>query len=352
MTRWHFSGTVLPDGTVRDVWVVDDRISLDPVPDAETVHTGGFLVPGLVDVHCHPGTIAPGRPLDQEQLLADGTALLRAGISSVRVPGSASRLPSWFGEHEDTPRARSAGLPIAVEGGFFEGWGRQVAAAEVPDAAAEEAATAGWCKLIVDWMDEADGYAPTLSAELIAEATRRVHAIGGRVAVHTQSEEGGRSAVAAGVDSIEHGMHLPTDLLGAMAADGIALVPTASAFATLLPQMDTDQIPAAIRRWFTTGLARHPELVRAAYEAGVTVLAGTDLPPGWLTSEIRWLAASGLSAHEALGAASWTARRWLGFAGIEQDALADLVVFAADPRTDLAVLDDPAHVVVRGRLVG
>ena len=117
------------------------------------------------------------------------------------MPGSASRLPAWFGERHDLPRVVQAGLPVAVEGGFFPGWGRQVSPDDVPRAAAEEAAaTGGWCKLIVDWITDEGGYAATMSPELVAEATRAARAAGGRIAVHTQSAEGGRAAVRRFLD--------------------------------------------------------------------------------------------------------------------------------------------------------
>src|SRR3990170_2845303 len=56
----HVRGVVLPDGEVRDLWLVGDRVTLDPVAGAETISDGGWIVPGLVDAHCHLG-IANGR---------------------------------------------------------------------------------------------------------------------------------------------------------------------------------------------------------------------------------------------------------------------------------------------------
>ena len=54
--------------------------------------------------------------------------------------------------------------------------------------------------------------------------------------------------------------------------------------------------------------------------------------------------------HEALGAASWRAREWLGWnATLDEGAPADLVVYDADPLADLSVLRRPACVMLRGR---
>jgi imidazolonepropionase-like amidohydrolase len=90
--------------------------------------------------------------------------------------------------------------------------------------------------------------------------------------------------------------------------------------------------------------------VAAAAEAGVTLLAGTDsLPHGQIVDEIRALAAAGLRPHDALAAASWTARRYLGLPGLEPDAPADAVVYESDPRTDLDQLAHPRAVILRGR---
>ena len=52
--RLQLSGVVLPDGEQRDLWVVDGLIRTEPVGDAEAV-PGGWLMPGLVDAHCHVG---------------------------------------------------------------------------------------------------------------------------------------------------------------------------------------------------------------------------------------------------------------------------------------------------------
>jgi imidazolonepropionase-like amidohydrolase len=95
--------------------------------------------------------------------------------------------------------------------------------------------------------------------------------------------------------------------------------------------------------------------MRAAYEAGVPIYAGTDagslLEHGRVVDEVRELALAGMSTVDALGAASWRAREWLGLPGIEEGAPADLVVYDADPLADLAALVEPGRIVLKGRVV-
>jgi imidazolonepropionase-like amidohydrolase len=102
--------------------------------------------------------------------------------------------------------------------------------------------------------------------------------------------------------------------------------------------------------------AQSGAVVRAAFEAGVPVFAGTDagggIAHGVIADEVRALHAAGLPAEAALAAASWGARDWLGLPCIEEGAPADLVVYDADPRTELDVLARPVRMLLRGRVVG
>jgi imidazolonepropionase-like amidohydrolase len=83
----------------------------------------------------------------------------------------------------------------------------------------------------------------------------------------------------------------------------------------------------------------------------VTLLAGTDSRPhGRIADEVRALAEAGVRPEDALAAASWSARSYLGLGGLEVGAPADAVVYDADPRSDLTQLDTPRAVVLRGRL--
>jgi imidazolonepropionase-like amidohydrolase len=217
----------------------------------------------------------------------------------------------------------------------------------LPAVAAEQAARTGWAKVVIDWRI-GDSVVPL---EVLRETVTRVHAVGGRLAVHSQHPAGGLVAVQAGVDSLEHGMCLDPELLPRMAEQGTALTPTLSVITGSLARVRSE--PDSPRKdWYVTGASAHGRLTAAAVEAGVTVLAGTDSRPhGGITSEIRALVEAGVPPHEAIAAASWTARSYLGLPGLIEGAPADAVVFGADPRADLSQLDKPVAVIVRGKLV-
>ncbi|RSM54084.1 amidohydrolase [Actinoplanes sp. ATCC 53533] len=346
MTVLRVRGTAVATGEPVDLYADGDRWTTDPVPSAELVPTG-WLLPGLVDAHTHPGYAEIGDPLDHEALRGHLHQHVDSGVTLIRAPGLAGDPPDWFGTDPDVPRAVHAGPWIAQHGQFFDGWGRRATHAELPDLAAGQAARTGWAKLIADWLP-GDEHIPV---DVLRAIVERVHAVGGRVAVHSQQRAGGTAAVEAGVDSLEHGTWLDPGLLDRMAAQGTALTPTLSVLLDGVPRV-TARPESEKRSWFLAGVAAHPGLVAVAAEAGVTLLAGTDsLPHGRIAAEVRALAGAGVPAHEALGAASWTARAYLGLPGLEPGAPADAVVYAADPRTDLDQLDHPLAVILRGRRI-
>ena len=341
-------GTVLPERERRSFVVDGGLLREDRTAGGGYLHDGGWLLPGLVDVHTHPGTEKPGDTFDGELLRRHLIEHRDAGVLLVRTPGTAERMPDWVAGDAELPRVRSAGRWLATPGRFFPGYGLDVTEDALAAAAVQEAAAAdGWCKVVVDWRyDE-----PPVSPAILAETVAAVHAAGGRVAAHCQTADGCRAAVEAGVDSLEHGMHLDPALLDRMAAQGTALVPTLLAFAGTAEKVRARE-PGGIRDWFLSGWDGLRETVRAAYDSGVTVLAGTDsMPFGRVSAEVDLLVRSGLPAPDAVGAASWTARSWLGLPGQVDGAPADLACYDTDPTTDPAVLAHPRLVILRGRVI-
>ncbi len=355
-TALRFSGPVLPDGEHRDLYVVDGRVTYERVAGAEDAGRG-WIVPGLVDAHCHVGLDQHGavdRATTEEQALTDRDA----GALLLRDCGSAADT-AWVHDREDLPRLIRAGRHIARTKRYIRNYAHEVEPGELASYVAREAERGdGWVKLVGDWISREEGdLAPSFPAEAFAEAIATAHEHGARVTAHCFGTTVLPELIEAGIDCIEHGTGLTTDLIDTMVERGTALVPTV---------VQLNNFPA----YAEAGEARFPayaatmrdlhahrrETIMSAYEAGVAIYAGTDaggvLPHGGIAGEVLELAAYGFSAEDALGAASWRAREWLGWnATLAEGAPADFVVLDRDPLEDLTVLRTPSRVVLRGRVV-
>jgi imidazolonepropionase-like amidohydrolase len=353
----HLRGVVLPDDVERDVWVVGDRLTFEPVPGAETVSTGGFLLPGLVDAHCHLG-IVPTGPVT-EVSVAKGLAIIDrdAGVLALRDAGS----PIDYRELDDdldVPRLIRAGRHLAPHRRYIPGLAVECGPEDlIAQAAVQAKAGNGWIKLVGDWIDRGLGdLGSTYDDATFAAAVEAAHSAGARVAVHTFSEAALPGLIAAGVDSIEHGTGLSVDLIDQMAARGTALVPTLTNIENFAGIADQAQpkFPgyADHMRRLQAGF---PAVVRAAYEAGVPIYVGTDagggVAHGLAADEMLRLAAVCVAPIDVLAAGSWGAREWLGLPGLVEGGLADVVVYSVDPRQDLTTLREPARIVLRGRVI-
>jgi imidazolonepropionase-like amidohydrolase len=189
---------------------------------------------------------------------------------------------------------------------------------------------------------------------VLKAAIDTAHAHGARVTAHVFGEDALPGLVMAGIDCIEHGTGITDDVIDLMVERGTALVPTLiniDNFPGIADRAGNYPVYAAhMRDLYTTSRQR----VAAAREAGVPVYAGTDagsmIVHGRIADEVDALKGVGMSPTDALGAACWDARRWLGRPGLEHGASADLICFADDPRTGAAVLNRPDLVILRGRV--
>jgi len=353
----HVRGVVLPDGEHRDLYVVDGRVTYERVRGATTV-ANGWVIPGLVDAHCHIGLDQHGAVsrADQEvQAITERSA----GTLLVRDAGSAADT-RWIDGREDLPRIIRAGRHIARTRRYIPNYAEEVEPEDLPDEVERQAGRGdGWVKLVGDWIDRERGdLAPCWPADALGPAIARAHELGARVTAHVFSTEPLPGLLAAGIDCLEHGTGITDELVAIMAERQVALVPTLIQVANFPTYADHGErkFPAYaghMRRLHH----RMPQALRAAYEAGVPIYAGTDaggsLAHGLVALEVQALHGIGMTPAEALGAATWRARDWLGRpSGLAEGDEADFVVLAADPLTNLAVLSEPVRVVLRGRVVG
>jgi imidazolonepropionase-like amidohydrolase len=352
----HVSGPVLPEGEPRDLYVVDGRVTYEPQAGAETVATG-WIVPGLVDAHCHIGLDEHGG-VSREETEAQALADRDAGALLLRDCGSPVDT-RWVQERDDLPRLVRMGRHIARTRRYIRDYAWEVEPDELVATVEREARVGdGWVKLVGDWIDRDRGdLGPSWPADAFTAAIETAHALGAKVTAHCFGSEVLPTLIEAGIDCIEHGTGLTTDLIEGMVAHGTALVPTAMQLNNFPQYADQagERFPAyaATMRdlW-----SRRRDTIMAAYEAGVPIYAGTDaggvLPHGEIAGEVAELAAYGIPVEDALAAASWKARDWLGLDPfLAEGTPADLVVYDADPRQDVTVLARPARVVLRGVVV-
>ena len=183
------------------------------------------------------------------------------------------------------------------------------------------------------------------------------HALGRRVMCHALGGPGLRTALVAGVDSIEHGCYLDEEpeLMARMAAQGTFFVPTLTVYVYHRESASPHVRARAIELY-----PHHLASVQRALELGVPIAAGTDAgghghPKNAL--ELQYLVEAGLTPMQALQAATQWAARCLGLerelGTLEKGRLADLVVVDGNPLDDVKILLDPARItlVLKGGVV-
>ena len=357
MSALKFSGPVLPDGEPRDVYVVDGKVTYEKIASAEPAGDG-WIVPGLVDAHCHIGLDENGavpEDVQEKQAIANRDA----GALLLRDCGSAADT-AWIHDRDDLPRLIRAGRHLARPRRYIRNYAHEIEPEDLPGYVAQEAQRGdGWVKLVGDWIErDAGDLAPSWTRESLDQAMRVAHEHGARVTAHVFGEQALPDLIGSGIDCIEHGTGLSTDLIDTMVERGVALVPTAKQLNNFpaYAAAGAERFPKYAEH-MTALFETRRQTIGAAYEAGVAIYAGTDaggvLPHGLIGDEVVELASYGLTPTDALGAASWRAREWLGLDGsLAEGTTADFVVFDGNPLEDLGRLKDPQRIVLRGRVVG
>ncbi|GFG49831.1 hypothetical protein CQY20_03850 [Mycolicibacterium agri] len=358
--RLHIRGRSLPDEQPVQWWIVDGVLSAEPVAGAETVFGAdgddGWIVPGLVDAHCHVGLGDDG-PLDNLDDCVEQAEIER-GVGALLLRDCGSPIDTRaLDDRDDLPRIIRHGRHLARPKRYNRGFAIELEdESQLPDAVAEQARLGdGWVKLVGDWIDRQIGdLAPLWSDDVLKAAISAAHAEGARVTAHVFSEDALPGLIEAGIDCIEHGTGLTDDTVEMMVEHGTALVPTLINIENFPGIADAATKYPIYERHMRDLYERSLPRIAAAREAGVPIFAGTDagsmVAHGRIGDEIDALKRIGMTPTQALGAASWTARQWLRRPGLEHGAPADLVCYHDDPRTGASVIEHPALVILGGRV--
>ncbi len=386
------AGELVPDAVVH---VRGDRVVAAgparqvpvPIGAVRVDLDGGYLLPGLINMHTHFSLSLPGAagarveamgPHALALYMAAGAArTLQAGVTTVRCVAEKSgadfalRTAIEAGEVPG-PRIFTAGRALCCTGGHGAG-SPDTLECDGADSfrrgvRSQVALGADLVKVMI-----CGGIAgeheqistPQLTDDELAAVISTAHDWGRKVTAHAGPAAVIARAVALGLDCVEHGYQLTPEVAAQMAAAGTALVPTlvvtrCGAF------FDELGVPAWMQQRSLGAAEQHAASYRMALEAGVEVLLGSDMPPFWefegTSATVRELehmatlgAPAGMTPARALQAATIGPARWLGAEDrvgvVAPGRFADLVLLDADPTVDIAALRTLRWVMAGGRVV-
>ena len=350
---------MLPDGEVRDLYVVDGTGHLRAAGRAPRPRPRAGSCPAWSTRTATSGSTTTGRSTTRrprQQAIDDrdaGALLIRdSGSAADTALDPRARRPAAADPRRPAHRADQALHPqLRPRGRAATTWPRHVA---------QEAQRGdGWVKLVGDWISREDGrpgaVVPRGGLRGGDRGRARARRQGHRALLRRPRCCPG--CIDAGIDCIEHGTGLTTDLIEQMVAHGIALVPTvmqldkfpeyAEAGARALPDVrrDHDRPARAPPRHDHGGLRRRGRALRRLRRRG--------------SQPARQHRRRGARAGRPRDARGVRPRRRVlagpRLAGLERHPRrgrpADFVVYPRDPLDDLAVLRAPTRIVLRGRVV-
>lgn len=355
---------VVENGGIADIFRGDLAAPL--VKRGIEVHRAPFLMPGLVEGHSH--LFLDGGQLDftarNEYLSApleemrdiarrNISANLAAGVTLVVDAGDRYGVNHDIRLETRGVKVRSAGLALRRPGRYGGFMAREVGSRDEIVAAVDEICLhADDLKVIltgiIDFKAGEVKGAPQFNVEELRFIVGLARERGVRTFVHCSGVAGIETAVAAGVDSIEHGFFMTPDLLKGMADQGIAWVPT---FSPVHFQWERPEVAGWDPQTVTNLrciLDEHFEQVAQAGRLGVPLVAGSDAGShgvchgAALIDELDFFTSAGLPMATVLRSATSLPReRW----GVTPARLArgnrpEFIALAGSPFADPAFLHE------------
>jgi imidazolonepropionase-like amidohydrolase len=364
---------------------------VDPPPGARLIDLKDrFVLPGLIDCHVHlTGQLGPGQRLrfvedSDPKVGLDGAhrarLTLEAGFTTVRDLGA--RKPEIIYALREAvaegkvpgPRILCVGAILSPTGGHGQTYGfrqdvcacvqstigvcdgadacRRAVRAQVAQGAdaIKFAATGGVLSNLRAGVDQ------QFTTEELTTIIETAHMLGRRVSAHAHGTGGINAALAAGVDSIEHGSFLDDASIELFLKHRAFHTPTLIAGATVLgmAQGGTVLTPAQAEKALVVGDAIKGALGRT-YRAGVRIAFGTDMgvgPHGENAREFALMVEAGMTNADAIKAATVTAAELLDISDLAGTLApgksADLIAVAGDPLSDIRELERVKFVMTAG----
>ena len=362
----------------RRIIAIDAR---DAVVDTDAAVIPAFdkvVLPGIVDAHVHICFDASCDPVfnirhePPPDMMIRGVCnardMLNAGVTTIRTLGTPDDLDLHLrdGIRQGLipgPRIVAAGRSLTVTGGHGHYYRMEAdGPAEMREATRLQIKNGvNVIKITVTGDIMTPRIRPGVSKfdpDEIRAVVAEAHKVGFKVAAHAESREGVNDALAAGVDSIEHGYFLDNpEGLDRLIESGAYLVPTLMAYDLIangrgVPPEAVGKARAA-REYNTSGF-------RAALDAGANIAMGSDAGTAFNDHGRSWREASFMVRHgmrpmDAIVAATRNGADLLGLGGrigtVEPGKIADLIVVEGDPLADISRLGNVACTIQDGRVV-
>lgn len=358
--------------------------------DAEIINAGDqTLIPGLIDLHFHMFLLLTepvGGSGEVTHMKDDLVAVkifqaanaakiwLQSGVTTIREAGAGEYLTVAMKEAIEAgftpgPRVVASGPLIAQTGGFRPGSGDHGVEVTGADEARREARIQlknGVDVLKIYGASTIGGGGGRLigepgwtqfTVEEMSAIVEEAHKPGRLASCHTGSAQSIKNAIKAGVDFIDHADFMDEECIEMLLETGIPIVPT-QAIAWSLENFGVQMgFGSHIAETSAEVSVVAKEKLQRAYEAGVTIGAGTDADNAHasLAKECELLTDIGMSNMEALQAATKTAAEVLHredeIGTIEVGKLADLVLLDANPVEDITHLNSVQRVFKGGEEV-
>ena len=194
---------------------------------------------------------------------------------------------------------------------------------------------------------------PELTQEEMNAIVTEAHAWKRKVAAHCHGDLAAKMAIAAGVDSIEHGSFLQDDTLLEMKKKHVYLV--ATLFAGYWVGKKADTFPPVIADKARAAAARSQLMFQHAVKIGVPIAMGTDAavePHGQNAHEFSLMVSNGLTPAQALIAGTASGADLLGLADrvgtLQPGKYADIVAVAGNPLASIDATEHPVFVMKQG----
>ncbi len=378
----HNDAVVIQGNRILSVGAVPPEINVEDQERIETIDaTDKWIMPGLIDGHCHlsfgqpamPGlSIARGATSPEFSTIRaarNAQAVLRSGVTSLSIPGG-----TWFIDVAlreainagliEGPRIYCAGRFIVTYGSISDNepsWmgtpehSNGVLANSVSEMITE---VRRQCKHGVNFIKMADstwGDSQTISREELEAVVGEAHRRNARIAIHSRGSDSTRAAAEAGVDWIMHADLATEADLEVVAEKGVRIMPTITFLKHAVEvgrdfgrsDREVDQIKHNLEGGYS--------MLQQARALGVKVLCGTDsgnspvMPYGELhANEMEILVKyGGYTPMEAIVANTRDNAFAVGMEGelgtIEVGKLADILILDKDPLADISVLQKGRH---------